>query len=391
MTISVDNSLLRLGVPLLLLSFIFVFILINKKSLPLLLKTSSFQYYLAILCILLCSVGVAYKNSLPLMDSISAMLRFLLMGGFFVLGFILAIYGKQKTAMFFVASTIICHMLSGIIGYFFGLGDVIHGVLRPTGLTGKVNILANLALFSALFYGIQAFFGRENRVVLTSIAFLALIMIFFSSTLNNVISFVGAIGLYILLGAKRKFLTISLSVFIGIPLVIGLALYTPIGDRMMEAFNAGIDIEVEEGQKLESSLQWRILHWKLLIDDWSQRFFIFGAGFGQVSNLNALKSPSGEGFVAHSDWIQFLVELGPVLFILFIWAHFKMIRPLYRQARAGDAIALALFFAFVSQCIAMLAGPVYFSLSLFYYFWLLFGVFSASTVNVISNGETREK
>ena len=377
LTISIDNPILRYGVPLLTLALILAFVLINTQALPKLLKNISFRYFLFLFAILIGSTAIAYLNNMPLMSSVSALLKFLLMGGFFALGYILALYGKQQLALFLVASTALCHLLAGLFGYFLGYGEVIQDVLRPTGIAGKVNILANLALFMCVFYGVRGFFEKQNKVALLSIALLALVMIFFSGTLKNVVSLIGAFGVYALLGAKRKFLTITVMILVFVPTVILLALYTPIGDRIIEAFVAGIDVEVEEGQKLESSLQWRMLHWKLLFDDWVNRFLFLGAGFGQVGNMNALKTVSGEGFQAHSDWVQFWVELGPIMFFVFIWGHFKMLQPLYEKSKEGNTLALALFFAFVSQSIAMLAGPVYFSVSFFYYFWLLLGIISA--------------
>ncbi|OKY24644.1 O-antigen ligase [Thalassotalea sp. PP2-459] len=377
MTISIDNQVLRLGVPVLLLSLILIFILINKKALSLVSKTSSFKYYIAITITLSFSVVIAYFNNMPLGSSISAMLKVFLMGGFFVLGFILALYGKLKVSLFIITSSVLWHLLAGISGYFLGIGDDIHGVLRPTGIAGKVNVLANLALFSAVFYGARGFLEKQNRFALLTIMFMSLCMIFFSGTLKNVIALFGAVAVYAFLGSNRKFLTISVFLALFVPVSIGLALYTPIGDRIIEAFVAGIDVEVEEGQKLESSLQWRVLHWKLLFDDWLARFFWQGAGFGQVGNMNALKTESGVGFVAHSDWLQFWVELGPVLFIFFIYFHFKLLRPVYKMAREGESLAFGLFFAFIAQVIAMLAGPVYFSVSFFYYFWLLLGMLAA--------------
>lgn len=380
MTISLDNQLLRLGVPVFMLSAILMFIFINAKALPILVKSKPFKYYLVLLLLFIGSTGIAYKNGMPLGASISALLKFLLMGGFFVLGFILTLYGKQRIALFLISSSVIWHLLAGIVGFSLGIGDEIHGVLRPTGIAGKVNVLANLALFATVFFGARAFMEKENRYALAFIALMGLCMIFFSGTLKNVISLFGAVAIYAFLGSNRKLLTASVFTIIFVPTLVGLALYTPIGDRVIEAFVAGIDIEVEEGQKLESSLQWRVLHWKLLIDDWLARFFWLGSGFGQVGNMNALKTASGEGFVAHSDWVQFLVELGPALFIILIWAHFKILAPVYKTAKEGNVLAFGLFFAFIAQAIAMLAGPVYFSVSFFYYFWPILGMVSAMSI-----------
>jgi hypothetical protein len=388
MTISVDSPILRYGVPVALLSSIALFAIINRRTLPALFKTDAFRHYLFLLFTLVISVGVAYKNGLPIGSSISAMMRFLLMGGFLVLGFILTVYGKYKIALAIITLSMFIHLAVGVIGYFFGLGDEIHGVFRPTGLTGRVNILANLALFAVMFYGVRGVFENKHKPLLIGMMLLGLVMIFLSGTLKNVVALVGTIGFYTLLGSQRKLLTIFLLLILGLPTLYALTVYTPIGDRLTEAFIAGVDLDIEEGQKLESSLQWRILHWKLLIDDWLARYLYTGAGFGQVGNMNALKTSSGEGFVAHSDWIQFLVELGPILFIAFVYGHYKLLQPVYRAAKSGDAFALALFFAFISQCIAMLAGPVYFSVSFFYYFWILLGIYAAKDYLAKRKNET---
>lgn len=378
MTISLDNQLLRFGVPVLLLSLIFIFVLINRRTIPFIFKSIAFRNYLFLLAILIASTCIAYLNKLPLVNSISALVKFLLMGGFFVLGFILCTYGKQKLALFCIALSILMHLLFGLFGYFLGFGVEINGDLRPTGIAGQVNILANLALFACVFYGARSFCEQEkNKIGLFLIALIALIMIFFSGTLTNVGSLIGAIVVYAILGTQRKFLTVTLMIVIATPIMYFLAIYTPIGDRIIEAVTAGIDVDLEEGDKLESSLQWRVLHWKLLLDDWYQRFAISGAGFGQIVNLNALKTSSGKGYSAHSDWIEFWVELGPILFILFIWGFCKMLSPLYKQSKLRDPLSFALFFAFISQCIAMLGGPVFFSVSFFYYFWVLLGICSA--------------
>lgn len=361
MTISIDNAALRLGVPVIILALILIFTCINAKALPQVFRSKEFKYYCCILVVLIGSILVAYLNGMPIGSSFAALTKFMLMGGFFVLGFILALYGKERIALFLMTSTIIWHLLAGIIAYLLGIGKEIEGVLRPTGIAGRVNVLANLALFATVFYGARAFLEKNNRYALVFIAFLGLCMIFFSGTLKNVISLFGAVAIYVFLGSNRKFLTATLFIAIFIPALLALAIYTPIGDRLVEAFVAGIDLEVEEGEKLESSLQWRVLHWKLLIDDWMARFFWQGAGFGQISNMNALKTPEGIGYVAHSDWVEFWVELGPVLFSLVLFFHFKLVTPTYKMSKQGDPLAFGLFFALIAQCIAMLAGPVYFS------------------------------
>jgi hypothetical protein len=308
------------------------------------------------------------------MSSLIELMKVLLMGGFFFLGFILCLYNKRSIALGCITAAIFVHVTCGIVGYFLGFGIVIEEVLRPTGITGRVNILANIALFSCVFYGIRCFFEKKNRWFLFYISASSFVLILLSGTLKNLISLFGAYIVYTLLSSKHKLRTILALIFIAVPLGYVVIFYTPIGDRLVETALAGVNVEVEEGEKLESSLQWRVLHWKLLLDDWLGRFTYQGSGIGQAVNMNALKIGAGQGYSAHSDWIKFWVELGPILFSVFVYLHYKLVKPLYSASVKGASLESATFYAFIALVIAMLAGPVYFTVCFFYFFWLVLGI-----------------
>ncbi|WP_158089093.1 O-antigen ligase family protein [Cognaticolwellia mytili] len=301
-------------------------------------------------------------------------MKILLMGGFFFLGFILCIYNKTSVALGTLTFVIFVHISCGIIGYFLGVGIIIEDVLRPTGITGRVNILANIALFSCVFYGIRCFLENKNRWLLFYISFSSFILILLSGTLKNIISLFGAYVVYVFLSSKNKIVSAFFFIILALPLTYLVIFYTPIGERLIETAIAGVNVEVEEGEKLESSLQWRVLHWKLLLDDWIGRFFFQGSGIGQAVNMNALKISDGKGYSAHSDWLKYLVELGPIFFSVFIYYHYKLVKPLYVASREGAALESATFYTFIALVIAMLAGPVYFTVCFFYFFWLVLGV-----------------
>ena len=118
LTISLENQILRFGVPILILALILCFCIINHRTLPILLKNTSFRCYLFLLLILFISTGIAYINHFPLVSSVSAFLKFLLMGGFFILGFILTLYGKKEVALWAVTTTVVIHLSVGFFGYF---------------------------------------------------------------------------------------------------------------------------------------------------------------------------------------------------------------------------------------------------------------------------------
>lgn len=378
LTISFDSNVLRLGVPVFMLSLLFIFLMINKRSLTIFLKTTFAKNYLALFLISLISSAIAFYNGMPVMSSLAELMKLLLMGGFFFLGFILCLYNKKSVALGALTAAIFIHISCGIIGYFLGVGIIIDDVLRPTGITGRVNILANIALFSCVFYGIRCFLESKNRWFLFYISFSSFVLILLSGTLKNLISLFGAYAVYVFLSSKNKIKSVFFFIIIALPCIYAVIFYTPIGDRLIETALAGVNVEVEEGEKLESSLQWRVLHWKLLLDDWFGRFFYQGSGIGQAVNMNALKISDGKGYSAHSDWLKYFVELGPILFSLFIYYHYKLVKPLYDSSKEGAALESATFYSFIALVIAMLAGPVYFTVCFFYFFWLILGVIAGN-------------
>ncbi|WP_448552151.1 O-antigen ligase family protein [Thalassotalea montiporae] len=388
-TISFDSSILRLGVPVFLLSLTLLFVIINRGALVSFLKSPITRSYLGLFGIALVSTAIAFLNSMPLASSLSELMKLMLMGAFLFLGFILTLYGKRHIALFTLSFAIFLHISIGLFGYFLGLGVEVEEVFRPIGITGRVNILANIALFSCVFFTVRWLMESRHRGFFLYMAVISFALIIASGTLKNIISLAGVIGIYVILSSKRKFLAIFTCFILAVPTSYIVVMHTPIGDRIVETFVAGVDLEVEEGQKLESSFQWRVLHWKLLLDDWYARFRYKGAGFGQEVNMNALKLPSGQGYSAHSDWVKYWVELGPVLFTIFVFLHYRLVKPLYQAKGPESSIEKATLYTFLAMLIAMLAGPVYYTISFFYFFWLLMGIIAGQ--QWLRNSEQEKK
>ena len=390
LTISIDNGILRLGIPVFMLSLLFIFLMINKRALPAFFNSGYSKSYFAIFLIALISSVVAYINNMPIIYSLVELMKLLLMGGFFFLGFVLCLFGKRAVALGSLSVVIFIHIACGIVGYFLGFGAIVEDVLRPTGITGRVNILANIALFSCVFYGVRFFLEQRHRWFFFYLSASSFLLIVLSGTLKNLISLLGVAVIYVFLSSKQKLLTLSLLFVLGIPILYTVIFYTPIGERLIETLTAGVNIEVQEGEKLESSLQWRVLHWKLLFDDWYSRFFFQGAGYGQEVNMNGLKLSTGVGYSAHSDWLKYWVELGPVLFVLFVFSHYKLVKPLYIASLDGKPLETSVFYSFIALVIAMLAGPVYFTVCFFYFFWLVLGIIAGDKYFALSRASNRQ-
>ncbi|MEZ9628234.1 O-antigen ligase family protein [Vibrio breoganii] len=273
----------------------------------------------------------------------------------------------------YISYIILIHMIVAIIGYPLGLGKEYGGVYRPHGIAGTVNILSNLALFSSAYFGVKFVYKRKldiNLFILIS----SFIVVFISGTLKNVLVLMVLPVIYVVLNSKNKVKSILFVILIFIPLAYLFIINTAISERMNEVISSGIDVQATQGDQLGSSAAWRVLHWKLLLMDWWNNYTLNGSGIGQVVYMNALKTIKGTGFDAHSDWIGFFVELGPVLFLSFAYFNLRFLYNIFTIPRSSNSSVDALFFAFISLLVSMSFGPVVYSVAYFYLFWALYGL-----------------
>jgi len=152
----------------------------------------------------------------------------------------------------------------------------------------------------------------------------------------------------------------------------------PIGERLTAAIQTGLTADVSLGDKLESSMMWRALHWRLLLQDWFANYFWTGAGTGQVASLQALRTDNGEGFIAHSDWVGLLVELGPILFGVAVLAHVRIYRRATALVRAGYLDFQPIRLVFLLFILMATVGNILYSAAYQYQFWWLAGLAAGS-------------
>jgi hypothetical protein len=328
-------------------------------------------------------------NGFPLADAAAAYLRVLLMMVTATGAYLCTAFGLGRQVALTLFATLAVHVIAALALYPLGVGFEIGGVLRPTGITGRPQLISNIAGFAIivglgqmLFIARRITFGGMLLVVTGSV------FVLLSATLKNFIAVVLVSALMAAsVRSRHRVLIFAAAGTLLAALVAYSLIALPIGERLASAAQAGVSVDVAQGDKLESSLMWRMLHWKLLLEDWHRRFFWTGAGFGQVGNMDALKTDSGDGYIAHSDWVGLFVETGPFLFSLIGLCLFWVYTKISAQASAGCAECSVTRFAFMLFVLMSVVGNVFYSAAFAYQFWLLLGYSQGQAFLVRSDRE----
>jgi len=321
--------------------------------------------------------GVAFLNGLDAMRSVSALLRLLFM--FVVYNVLRRAAGRNVTdfAEWCGFSVLFVHISVGLIKYYLGFDDAVGAVIRPSGIAGHPNTLSNIAFFGALIASAYLFAGRLYAAVPAKayclLLFLSFWMIVASGTLKNLLALVPALVIvaFSMGGVKRSHVFATLAFSAGI-MVLAWS-FEPVQLRIEEAVVAGVDLSVTEGERLGSSFQWRILQWKLLINDWAGNFFWFGSGTGQVESMSGLVDENGVAYLAHSDLVTFLVEFGVVGFFAFFIVQVSLAREL-GGVGSGREKAVSMVAIFVALWMIGLGGNVFYSAAYTYFLWFYAGL-----------------
>lgn len=326
---------------------------------------------------------VGVYNSLPIGSGVTAILRMATMFAVMLGAYLATLFGNQSWSARLLYVVFFVHIVAAIALYFAGVGYEIGGVFRPTGLTGRPQLIANIASFAIVYY-LCIWIYVDARPALHVVVMLALgvTFIMLSGTLKNFIAVI--IAAMIALASMRSRYRIAVLATGAVVLAIAIHLVwseLPIGARLSEAISAGITTDVAVGDRLESSLMWRVLHWKLLLTDWYLNYRWTGAGIGQVVMLDAIRTEDGRGFIAHSDWIGLFVELGPALFVLFVLAQIHFYAIIRRQCLQAMADFQVLRIGYLLFLIMSVAGNVMYSAAFMYLFWWVAGMTAAGLGN----------
>jgi len=370
--LSLDSVIVNSILPITIDFFVILLLLMSPKLLRGLIgsKLSLFLFFVNLF--LLLSTLVALLNGFSVSNSAVIWLKWFTVQCLFLLGVVSSNLTRiRKLFPFIVLLSALVHLIAGVLAPYLGLGqEEIDGVIRYSGLAGKINILANFALFFAIY--LYVIFDKNKSLTVLALFLFTVIAVFVTGTVKNALILLLIILYIVFLKSENKKILMPVIVVFVLPLVFYIFTETAISQRIEEFKDSGVNVEVAHGEEVGNSLNWRILHWKFLFDDWYGKYKLQGTGIGHYDKLNGLKTKGGVTFDPHNDWFKFLLELGIIGFLFFCAFMFLIHRELVVLSGVNLS-ANALLYAFYSCLIAMLAANVIYSLSFFYFFWIYFG------------------
>lgn len=328
-------------------------------------------YFIVIDFILLLSVMVGQLNDFSLVPSLVDYVKILTFQSLFILGGYTACVEKYENRFYnYILILVFIHISSGILSPILGVGKEVDGIVRYAGLAGKINILANFALFFSVFYFVL--FKSKKKFVYCVLFLMAAFCVVLTGTMKNLLVLIVIISFLWIKESKYKTASLLMLVVVFFPIMFYFILSSSIVDRVDEFVNYGINFDVAAGDKVGNSMNWRILHWKFLLTDWYENYFWFGSGIGHYGQINGIKTDSNITFDPHNDYIKFMIEYGVIIFLGFLIFLFKLGSKLYELSMLCE-YSKALFYSFIASMVAMFAGQLIFSLVFFYFFWPIFG------------------
>ena len=328
-------------------------------------------YFIVIDFILLLSVMVGQLNDFSLVPSLVDYVKILTFQSLFILGGYTACVERYENRFYnYILILVFIHISSGILSPILGVGKEVDGIVRYAGLAGKINILANFALFFSVFYFVL--FKSKKKFVYCVLFLMAAFCVVLTGTMKNLLVLIVIISFLWIKESKYKTASLLMLVVVFFPIMFYFILSSSIVDRVDEFVNYGINFDVAAGDKVGNSMNWRILHWKFLLTDWYENYFWFGSGIGHYGQINGIKTDSNITFDPHNDYIKFMIEYGVIIFLGFLIFLFKLGSKLYELSMLCE-YSKALFYSFIASMVAMFAGQLIFSLVFFYFFWPIFG------------------
>lgn len=337
----------------------------------------------ALILFLLYGNYVSVLNGFGLKDAVVNSLRF----GTILVVYLLGIYLSRRGVRFknrivwTVAISCLAFAVSGLASAIFNLGDVIGGIERSRGLATTVN---NLALYSVV--GVFCFIHLWREHSESKFSASAIAMVSSLLCMAGIVA-AGSLGVIVAMAAASAVIAMDRKrgKLVGLAAVCGLLAGLMIWDlstggsvlfrfsELAAGFSGDADIADPE-----NSLQWRILHWTLLLSRWYAEYFWLGAGTGQHVMLSTLRTMDGLGYSAHNEYLAFLVDFGMVgagMAVIVLGWYLYNRRRARRQKSQPLAIERAII-VFLAVC--AFGTPVLATGAVQYYVPLLLGLFGGS-------------
>lgn len=259
----------------------------------------------------------------------------------------------------------------GFYQLIFHKGRIVGGVHRIFGTFAHPN---NFALYLVLFIGLTIWKLKSAKKKLFWLLLLLAEVIALVNTFS-VGGLVMAVTLFIFIFLKevrKRKKRLYLVAIVVIAMFTGfLFLQSRYGQMRIEELKRTPSLsEVIEKETVTNSFTWRVVHWKLLIDEWREKPLL---GYGLHTSGDFVSPWHAE---PHNDYIRFLAETGLVGLIIFLGFLVIVGRKLIRKYRSStNHLYKSLIFItisiFLSWIIGSTVGNHITTTGFHFYFWSL--------------------
>lgn len=270
------------------------------------------------------------------------------------------------------------------VGYYqlvFRKGIIFEGVHRIYGTFAHPSCFA---LYLVLFIGLTIWklkFGKRKLfwLLLLLVQLIALINTF---SIGGLVMLATLFIFIFLKEVRKKKKTIGFMIIVVLALFTGfLFLQSRYGKMRIEELKRTPSLfEVIEEETITNSFTWRIIHWKLLINEWRKKPFW---GYGLHTSRDFL----GRWHTApHNDYIRYLVETGLVGLIAFISFLAIVGNKLIKKYRSSTdylykSLTLIVIGIFFSWLVGAMADNHIATTAFHFYFWSLLAAINVGSRN----------
>lgn len=352
---SAFNAVFGVGIILLLPYF-------YKEFYGLRIKKKSLISLSLVILLFTISVVVTVLNGHVLFMFLYDVSRYILLVGIFLFAAYLTNNYGINALIWIISSLLLFHFPIAIFQILTGQVSFVKDELR---LAGFFDNTGHFGAFCGLSFIILNLYNNKKRSSLIIILMVVvLLLLAMNNTLRAIVSLLVAYMLYFLIDKKKYTLVLIIPVLFIILILFNSEVY----DRLESVFNASYEIDriIVAGTKLDNSFQWRLLQWYRLTLDWSQNFLFFGAGIGQETMLEGFKTKDGRPFIAHSDFVKVLIEVGIIGMIIIFFIVLKLYnRFKYYIVSKHSMMSTALYYVVLSGILGSTMFTTTFLLFLF--------------------------
>ncbi|MBK6267064.1 O-antigen ligase family protein [Marivirga sp. S37H4] len=357
----IDNNLFNIFFGIFSNLFLVLYIFSIKR-----LKRNQVDYILLCILIATISISVSFFNGFGLFKSIYDLNRYLLIISLYGIGLFTAKHFKLTNIKQLFFLVLIFHLLIAIYQLLTGNILEISGDKRLNGYfenTGQFGTFLGYA-FIVLFILINS---AKKKLFYYFLLILTVIILALNNTARVFATIFLSFIFYFLTEQRNLKYLLALVVLSLIVIYFNDQVY----DRISNMLTANYNLNEIYGEQLDNSFQWRVLHWYQLISDWWNNYTFFGAGLGHETMLSGYKTSDGRTFIAHSDFIKFLIELGMIPFMLLVLVLIYLLNKIFIWLKAHNLnlVKILIYYCFAN----FILGGIIFTIS-FYISMVLLGI-----------------